>query len=113
MDEFLTHWPFVVTALALGSVGQVVKQTLWTKANAAKHAVCWWGRKTMPAHPVVVGLLLGAIPNMPVSPGIEGGAATVLYYAGAGVFSTWGFAILKGAMAKRGYDLKAPGHDSM
>ena len=109
MDELLSHWPFVVTALCLATVGQAVKQTLWTKDNAAAFTVCWWGYKTKAAHPVIVGALLGVIPGMPVSPGVAEGSATVLYYAGAGIASTWGFALLKGFAKKRGYDLAMPG----
>lgn len=112
MDTLLEHWPFILTALVFGGVGQAVKQTLWTKANAKKHTICWWGRKTMPAHPVVLGVLLGLVPGMPASPGVETTAAVALYYAGAGMFSTWGFALLKGFAKKRGYDLKMPGEES-
>jgi hypothetical protein len=45
---------------------------------------------------------------MPVSPGIETVAARVLYFAFAGMSSTWAFAILKSLAKKQGLDLNIP-----
>lgn len=118
-DAIAPHWPFFACALILAFVGQVVKGTVWTEANFLKWRMhtpnrvlwrfFWWGRKTMPLHPVAVGALLGLVPNIPLGTGIEGRPAAVLYFAFAGVFSTWIFAFVKAAAKKRGIDLKLPG----
>jgi len=37
-----------------------------------------------------MGVALGCIPGMPVSPGVEGGLGRVLYYTGAGALAVLG-----------------------
>ena len=115
------HWPFVAAMLIFATVGQVLKGTVWTernflkwrvdKPNAILWRVFWWGRKTMPLHPVAVGALCGRfVPGLPASPGVEGATALMLYFAFAGIGSTWAFAFVKAAAKKRGIDLKLPGN---
>ena len=65
----------------------------------------WWMRKTLPLHPVVYGVILGIIPGMPASPGVESIAAKCLYFAGAGILSTWIFSLAKQLLKKRGIEL--------
>ena len=98
-------------------LGQVMKATVFTKANITKYKtggpkalgeLLWWGRKTLPMHPVVAGIGLGFVPGMPVGPGITTGAAVILYFAGAGIASTWAFAVLQTLAKKQGIVIDVP-----
>jgi len=113
------HWPFVAAMLIFATIGQVLKGTVWTERNFLRwrtetpNAVLWrffwWGRKTMPLHPVAVGALVGVLWSLPVADKVDTRAAAVLYFAFAGIMSTWAFAIAKGWAKKKGIDLKLPG----
>lgn len=116
------HWPFIVATLIFATMGQVMKATVFTKANVVKYKasdsklgrivgeLLWWGRKSLPMHPVIAGALLGGVPGIPVSAPMGEVATAVkqLYYAGAGMASTWAFAILKSVAKKRGIELDMP-----
>lgn len=114
MEDVLSHWPFLAAAGIFAVVGQVMKGAVFTLARvrAARgwlHHVLWWGRKTLAFHPVLAGVALGFVPGMPVSPGVsESAAAHALYFAGAGVCSTWVFALIKGLLKSRGIELEEP-----
>jgi len=117
MEDVLAHWPFVAASLIFAMFGQVVKGTLFTRDNILKYKgngpawlgeLLWWGRKTMPVHPVVAGILLGFVPGMPVGPGVDAGAATVLYFGAAGMASTWAFALLRQLAKRQGIELDIP-----
>lgn len=109
--SFVTsHWPFLVFALTAAIVVQIFKAAVWTEARAkgkgARAGFFWWARKTLPLHPVVAGALFGLIPGLPASPDVpETMAAHALYFAGAGLFSTWAFAVVKGVAKKKGIDI--------
>ena len=121
-EAIAPHWPFVAAMFILASIGQVVKGTVWTRDNFLKYRMrtpnavlwrfFWWGRKTLPLHPVAAGALLGLTPGVPLGTGIEGTTAAVLYFAFAGVFSTWAFAIVKAWAKSKDIDLKLPGDSS-
>lgn len=111
MDDLLSHWPFITTALIFSTVGQITKGTVFTleKIGDGKgfvRGLLWWGRKTLPLHPVICGALLGLVPGIPVSSGVpQTTAATVLYFAGAGVCSTWVFSTLSSLLKQKGVEL--------
>lgn len=99
-EYLLPHWPFVVMALVLGSVGQVMRIQVWTKTRAASGKFWWWMRATMGVHAPLAGVALAGLGlllfgDVPVSTGVEGTAAILLYYAGAGACSSWIFAAAK------------------
>ena len=115
----IPHWPFIFACLIFAMGGQVAKATVFTKANVLKYKqsgpalvgeLIWWGRKTLPMLPVVLGFMLGSMPGMPVSSVMVDPtqAAVQLYYAGAGIVSTWAFAILKSVAKKKGIELDFP-----
>lgn len=102
MESVLNFWlgltlspPVIVTALALGTLGEVAKRAV----NAEKGSAGWRGvyYVTLPAHPVLLGALLGFIPVLPVALplAVEG-------YDGAARFATYLYA---GIVCKVGYDL--------
>lgn len=110
----IPHWPWFTWAFAAFILGQIFKRTLWTKENAAKrkpHWFWWWMRKTMAAHPMVVGIVIGFIwldpePNATGFPKANG------YFALAGMVSVWGFDLGSGiyeAIFHRKLSLKLPG----
>lgn len=108
-EHVLPHWPFLIGALIFATIGQVMKSTVFGVERCKKSRLFWIGRKTLPLHPVATGLLVGLIPTIPVSPGVEGLAASALYWAGAGLSSTWAFAVVRSLAKKRGVELQLPG----
>lgn len=107
LELVLAHWPFIVFTLVAAMVVQIFKGTVWTEARAkgkgTKAGFFWWMRKTLPLHPVVAGALFGLIPGLPLSGGMESTMATaMMYYAAAGLVSTWAFAVLKGIAKRKG-----------
>lgn len=118
----LEHWPFVAAALILGFLTHFFKARVWTKARAAgiidpneptlalaKTKFCRFMRTTLPLHAPFIGTVaaivmvktLGA-DEVPRSPGVDGAAAVVMYYLGAGVVSSWVFAAWKRVLKSRG-----------
>lgn len=98
-----THWSFLVVALAIGLVGEVVKRLVLPKDNPAVLRG-WRGvfRVTLPLHPALVGLLVGCIPGMPCPESFCTNLTSVaLYYMGAGITSAWVFAGLKHVLKER------------
>jgi hypothetical protein len=103
------HWPFVLFTLISAVSMQTAKISVWTKArisNSKLKSFFWWGRKTLPLHPVLIGTLVGLVPGIPISDGMGETLATkCLYFAGAGVLSTWVFDLLKALAKKYGLEL--------
>lgn len=104
-DKLISHWPFFASALVLAMVMQVWKNTVLTEAKVKKSKLVAFGHKTLPLHPVVLGSLLGLVPKIPVSPGIEGWSGKMLYFAAAGVLSTWIFKVIQQWAKKKGIEL--------
>jgi hypothetical protein len=119
MEElFLSNWAFIATSLVLAFVGQVLKNTAFSKATILRYQkkaigeLLWWMRKTLPVHPVAIGAAIGLIPGMPVPAEVTTPAAGMLYYAFAGVMSTWGFSTIRSIAKSRGIELEIPGERS-
>jgi sulfite exporter TauE/SafE len=111
-EEYIaSNWPFVVVSLILAGLGQTMKGTFFTKENIQKYhgramgELIWWGRKTLPQHPVFIGAILGFVPGMPVPEFIATTAAKVTYFAGAGMASTWMFNVIKQLLKEKGIEL--------
>jgi len=100
MDEI--HWGallqspvVIITALVLGTLGEVSKRTISAKAGDKGWRGVYY--VTLPAHAVILGGLIGLIPWLPVpdeltKPGYE--------FAGR-----LGTGVLSGVVCKVGYDL--------
>jgi hypothetical protein len=121
MDEIVTfintnllpHWPFVCAMLIFMIIGQVVKTSVFPKDGWKTHKpvwLFWWGRKTLPLHPIVAGMLMGLVWHSPEA-GVTTTAACVGYFAMAGAISVWAYEFLKGLAKKEGIDLNLPGVD--
>jgi hypothetical protein len=116
LSSLVAHWPFLAASLGFAMLVQILKGTIYTKANIVKYKkskpwlgeLLWWLRKTLPLHPAIYGWFLGYIPEIPTSPGIDAIAAKCLYFAFAGIASTWIFGILKSVAKKKGIELKIP-----
>jgi hypothetical protein len=93
------NWSFLAVALLLGMIGEVIKPMI-IGPNKKEAEKIRWKRvyiRTLPFHPVVAGGLLGlflstTLPELVASSGIVG---SVLYFAAAGVISTWLYTTLK------------------
>ena len=103
-ENLLIHWPFVCGALVLMLVGQFVKAQIWTKEGARTSRFIRFMRRTMAMHPPLVGALLSFIPSMPVSPGVEGMGARLLYWVSVGIAAAFGFNVVRQWIKKK-YDL--------
>jgi hypothetical protein len=92
----IAHWPFVVVAAVLAVMGRVA-ESVFTRERAyrtPKKDFWFWMRETMPAHPIIVGLLLGC-----VMPDPEGGnwrrGLIIAYFGGAGAAGLAGWIYLR------------------
>ena len=107
LQTVVAHAPFIAAALLLATFGQFFKGTVFTKHNVsgAKSSLVRrlliWGRKSMPIHPVIIGVMIGHIPNMPLSEGMEHSMIiSIMYYGSAGVVSTWVYDVIKNALKR-------------
>ncbi len=88
----------LIAALVIGTLGEVVKRAVLGKGQRLEAATGWrrWYSVTLPAQPVVVGLLLGLIPWLPAVD-----ALTKPGYEFAGRLATYA---LSGVVCKVSYD---------
>lgn len=112
-DSLLPHWPFLTALVIFMMGGQVVKMVVFPKNGHLTRKpvwLFWWGRKTLPLHPIVLGLLLGVVWRNP-EPEVTSLAASMGYFAMAGALSVWAYEFLKGLAKKQGINLELPGVD--
>lgn len=106
----LPHWPFIMWALVSMMIGQTMNKSVFTMANARAKSpqwLWWWGRKTLPLHPIAAGFMLGLVWKEPEA-GVVG-IGSCMYFAGAGACSIVLYEILKNLAKKRGIELELPG----
>ena len=109
----LPHWPFFAFTVLSIVLGQMFKNAVWTKkrAHAGKPRWFWlWARRTISAHPVLIGVIVGMGWQTPEA-GVSGLVPAVLYFSMAGAMSTWAFNVLRGLGKKYGVDVDLPGND--
>jgi len=125
-EYILPHWPFVMVMFIFAVIGQFTSKSVFTRERAYRKSTgpwykfwerqtfWWWGRETLPVHPIMTGGLLGLIWQNP-----EGSEpawsliSSVVYFAGSGVSSLFVWAFLKGYLKQKGIDLELPGVDSL
>ena len=116
MEEFLAehiwsmiHWPFMAASIIYMMVGQVVKNTVFTKGRAITSKprwLWWWGRKLLPLHPVTAGFITGLFWKNPEGADPAWGTMASMFYFGmAGALSVWLYEILKQVAKKKGIKL--------
>jgi hypothetical protein len=112
MFEFgLQHWPFFAFALVAMMFNQVIKTSLFTKTRAHTKSKLqwfwWWAWKTLPLHPVILGLITGLIWQNPenADPGWRW-QASMFYFAVAGTCSVWLYQFIKGVAKRKGFVLE-------
>jgi len=115
LAAFLSHWPFIAVMSVFGMVGVVMNRRVFTQEQAKKRRPMqwfwWWMRKTLPLHPVLAGLVVGAFWRSP-EPGVDGAVAAMTYFAFSGVTSVFAYEVFKGMAKRRGYDLSLPGESN-
>lgn len=122
-ENILPHWPFLVVTLVFTVVGQFTSKKVFTKARAydkakgawykpwANQWFWWWGRETLALHPILTGAILGLMwQNPEMAEPSWGLAASIGYFAGAGVASLFAWNFLKSYAKKKGIDLQLPGN---
>jgi H+/Cl- antiporter ClcA len=92
--DILSSPTILITALVIGTFGEITKRVVSAKAGDKGWRGVWY--VTLPAHPVIIGLLLGLIPWLPVPE-----ALTKDGYELAGRLGTYALA---GIVCKLGYD---------
>jgi len=111
----LDRWPFWATVMVFTVIGQFTSTKLFTRERAYKkwpkvwqRHLWWWGRETLMLHPIFAGGALGLLWRDPEGRGWSM-AASPAYFAAAGVLSMFAWALLKGALKKRGIVIALPG----
>ena len=113
----MQHLPFASVTLLFMYIGRWMNLQIFTKEQAAapsKYHMFWlWGRKTLAAHPVVAGLVLGCFWRHPEA-WITTLPASCTYFAVAGITSVWGYETVKGIAKRKGINIDAlPGSDTI
>lgn len=117
-DFIAPHWPGVAWSLIGMLLVQVGKNSIFSKSAAHSDrkgsVICWWGRKTLPLHPVLLGVVLGIFWQNPQGadppwPWI----GSLVYFAAFGVGSSFAFEAIRGLLKSRAdIDIGAlPGQD--
>jgi hypothetical protein len=112
-DNLLPHWAFAAWLVVSMLIGQVMKTAVFPKDGYKTRKplwLFWWGRKTLTLHPMIAGVLVGAIWRNP-DPLVTNLPAGMAYFALAGALSVWAYELLKGIAKQRGIDLRLPGVD--
>jgi hypothetical protein len=104
----IPHWPWFAAAVIFGYMGVAFKKVI-TPEVAERSKLAWWFRATLPLHPVVAGLVVGALDVFPTSLGAAGRAGGALYYGVAGAASSYVYAAFQHFMEKRAALAKAEG----
>ncbi len=110
----LDHWPWLAVCSMFAIIGQFTSTRLFTKARAYSdrgkiaHAILYWGRETLPLHPILAGIVLAFFWPDPEGKGWAL-APTAAYFGSAGVASIFAWVILKARAKKKGLNLQLPG----
>ncbi len=109
----LSFWSLIAVALVLYRIGEVSKRLVLgrSKNELAEAIKTPWKKHfydTQMVHPVVLGgliglLLGGTVPEIVAGAGVIG---SVLYFAGAGVLSTYIYDLVKRAIRKFNPEIK-------
>ena len=95
------YWPFITQVAVIWYLGQFFKKRVWTKQHAKGSAFSSFMRSTMRLHPLIAGMLWGAL--YPWMPAVElvttrGGAINAGLLAG---FTTLAGHTILDALAKK------------
>lgn len=111
LQAILPHWPFFTAMVIFTITGQVAKEAVFPKRGWLTRKPVWlfyWGRKTLPLHPILLGAGLGLVWRNP-DPLTTNLPASMAYFAFAGALSVWCFEVVKALLKKEGIDLEIPG----
>ena len=100
-DELFPHYPFILGYMAFVFFGQFFKAQLWTKERAETNKFFAFMRRTLAMHAPAAGFVIGLIPGMVASPGIEAPWGTAVYWLGCGVLASFSFHALSDYIKKR------------
>jgi hypothetical protein len=112
----IDRWPFWTASVVFALVGHFTQQSVFTRPRAYTkrgwQPFWWWGRESLPLHPVAVGILLGKLWHDPEGRGWSS-AASCAYFALAGAVSLVLWVAIKGVAKKKGLELTLPGDSSI
>lgn len=116
IDFVTAHWPFILMAGVFWVVGHFMETSVFTKKRAYEKGKMqwfwWWGRESMELHPIVTGAVIGLLWSNPehADPSWPW-AASVGYFAGAGVVSLFGWLVVSKLLERFGMkgDFRMPG----
>jgi hypothetical protein len=107
------RWPFWAIAVIFAIIGEFTSKSVFTRPRAyAKgryQSFWWWGRESLPLHPVLTGAALGFFVWVDPEGAGWSRVASGAYFAFAGAISLVLWVIIKGIAKQRGVDLELPG----
>ena len=113
----MTFWSFIAVSLVLYRLGETAKNLVLgrTKEDVAQNLKIRWKSvfyETLMFQPVVAGGLMGLVLGATVPAVISTGGviSSVLYFATAGVMSTWIYELVKRAIRKFNPNLASMDH---
>jgi hypothetical protein len=101
MEALLPYLPGLLAALSINALGIASVRVV----GPSRLGWRGWFHRTKTLHPVSVGVLIGLAPGIPVTEPFHTLSGRVLYFAGAGVLSTWVYATARQFAKKHGYEL--------
>lgn len=112
------HWPFFAVCLILTVLGQVASTRVFTREQAYLfrgkgrgawlHGFFWWGRETLPAHPIAAGLVLALLWRDPEGQGWAW-IVSAVYWTFCGATSLFAWIAVKAWAKHKGVLLTLPG----
>jgi hypothetical protein len=105
----IPHWPWITFSAIAAMLGQWFKTNIFTKERALVYSTSrrrfhyvtfYWGRRSMPLHPMFLGFFLGYfwLPE-----GLEP-LASNFYFAVAGMCSLWFFEAITRVLKAKGVE---------
>jgi hypothetical protein len=103
-ESLLPHWPFILFALVIGVLAQLLKTQICTKEAAKKSKCAFWSRRLFPLILIFLGAMTGLLWPGAASPGVDETMEKVLYFMGSACAAIAGFNVLK-TWVKKKYDV--------
>ena len=105
-DKLHPHWPFFAWLAIAAIVGRFMSREVFTKERALyrwPQAFWTWGRRTLPLHPMVAGVVVGLFYREP--PALQTSRFPAwLYFGAAGALAPYLYDVVRCWARKRGFE---------
>lgn len=107
IDQYvLPYWSWLASVAIFALVGQVLKRKILVPQLARRSRLGLWAQRTLPLHPVLAGVVLGLVPEVPVADFVHGRFGASLYFGSAGVASTFVYDVVRTWAKARGHRVR-------